>query len=152
MIVFRVCGSKYSDNISGESSRKQRGNRWNSFGTPMLYTSDTPALCAVEMHQYIPPSFVPLEYSILKIEIPDVEPLLVDDAFFKDPTWINDIKTTQSIGDYFINENEYLVMKVPSAMITYCSNYLINPMHKDFKEVKIIDTLSFPIEGKLFDT
>ena len=152
MIVYRVCSSKYSDNISGESSRKQRSNRWNSYGTPMLYTSDSPALCAVEMYQYIPPSFVPLDYSLLKIEIPDADPLLVDGSFFTDPNWIYNTKTTQSIGDYFINENKYLIMKVPCAMITdHCFNYLINPMHEDFKEVKILETLSFPVDGKLFN-
>lgn len=150
MIVYRVCGAKYASNISGESSRKQRNNRWNSFGTPMLYTSNSPALCAVEIHQYLPPSFIPKNYSLLKIEIPDDNHLLIDAAFFDNEHWIDEVTITQSLGDFFIQQNEYLVMKVPSAMISSCFNYLINPNHKDFSKVTIIDTLEFPIRGKLF--
>ncbi|WP_046755032.1 RES family NAD+ phosphorylase [Kordia jejudonensis] len=150
MIVYRVCGSKYANDISGESSKRQRSNRWNSFGTPMLYTSDSPALCAVEIHQYLPPSFIPKNYSLLQIEVPDVEHLLVEDTFFKDEQWIDQLLVTQKFGDFFIEKNEHLVMKVPSAMISSCFNYLINPMHKDFNKVIITNTKTFPMEGKLF--
>lgn len=150
MIVYRICNSKYAKDISGESSRKQESNRWNSKGTPMLYTSESPALCAVEIHQYIPPSFIPLNYSLIEIEIPDTEPLLVDEAFFKEKKWIDDLKTTQAIGDYFVDKNEFLILKVPSAMVSYCWNYLMNPNHKDFNQVKILKTNPFPLTGKLF--
>ncbi|WP_430410119.1 RES family NAD+ phosphorylase [Kordia sp.] len=150
MIVYRVCSSKYATNISGESSRKQKNNRWNSFGTPMLYTSDSPALCAVEIHQYLPPSFIPVDYSLLKIEIPDEDHLLIDEAFFEDKVWIDQLAITQRFGDFFIEKKEHLIMKVPSAMISSCFNYLINPMHKDFNEVTIVNSMTFPMEGKLF--
>ncbi len=150
MIVFRVCNPKYANNISGENARKQTTNRWNSFGTPMLYTSDSPALCAVEIHQYVPPTFTPLQYALLAIEIPTCKPLLIDEEFFEEANCIMDLATTQAMGDYFINENEFLVLKVPSAMITACWNFLINPNHKDFKKVTIKNVLAFPLGGKLF--
>ncbi|MEM6718440.1 MAG: RES family NAD+ phosphorylase [Bacteroidota bacterium] len=150
MIVYRVCGSKYANDISGESSRKQKNNRWNSYGTPMLYTSESPALCAVEIHQYLPPAFIPRNYSLLKIEIPDDNHLQIDTAFFSTEKWIDKVGITQSLGDFFIEENEHLVMKVPSAMISSCFNYLINPKHKDFGSIRIVDALAFPIQGKLF--
>jgi RES domain-containing protein len=151
MIVYRVCGAKYSTIISGEGARKQKNNRWNSFGTPMVYTSESPALCAVEMHQYLPPSFPPMGYTLLEIEIPDTEPLVIGNSFFENVSWIGNLRNSQSLGDYFIRENQYLVMKVPSAMISSCYNYLINPNHQDFNQVKIINTMTFPIAGKLFD-
>lgn len=150
MIVYRVCSAKYSTNISGEGSRKQKNNRWNSFGTSMLYTSDSPALCAVELHQYLPPSFIPENYSLLRIEIPDEDYLVVDESFFDSEKWIEEVTITQTLGDFFIQEEEYLILKVPSAMISSCFNYLINPNHKDFNKVKIVDSLAFPIQGKLF--
>lgn len=150
MIVYRICSTKYADNISGESARKQTTNRWNSLGTPMLYTSDSPALCAVEIHQYLPPAFPPKNYSMLKIEIPPCEPILIEEDFFNSENWIKNLATTQAIGDQFIQQNEFLVLKVPSAMISSCSNFLINPNHTDFHKVKIINSLLFPLTGKLF--
>jgi len=150
VIVYRICNSKYATNISGESARRQTNNRWNSLGTPMLYTSDSPALCAVEIHQYIPPSFPPKNYALLEIELPDCQILTVEEAFFTNENWIELQTITQSIGDKFVQQNEYLVMKVPSAMITACYNFLVNPYHTNFGKVKIVNTLKFPIEGKLF--
>lgn len=150
MIVYRICNAKYASNISGESARRQTDNRWNSLGTPMLYTSDSPALCAVEIHQYIPPSFPPKNYVLLEIELPKCDILTLEDAFFKDENWIEHKTVTQSIGDRFVQQNEYLVMKVPSSMIRACYNFLVNPYHKNFSKVKIAHTHKFPIEGKLF--
>jgi len=150
VIVYRVCNSKYATNISGESARRQTNNRWNSLGTPMLYTSDSPALCAVEIHQYIPPSFQPKNYSILEIKLPDCKILTLGKEFFANEYWIVNKNITQSMGDQFVKQNEYLVMKVPSSMIVACYNFLVNPYHKNFNEVKIVNTLKFPIEGKLF--
>lgn len=150
MIVYRVCSSKYANNITGESARKQTTNRWNSFGTPMLYTSDSPALCAVEIHQYVSPSFPPRHYSLLEITIPPCKPLQIEEAFFENGNWISNINTTQAIGDSFVEESKYLVLKVPSVMITACFNFLVNPNHQDFLKVKITKTISFPLTGKLF--
>lgn len=150
MIVYRIAHTNYANNISGESASKQKENRWNSFGTPMLYTAESPALCAVELHQYLPPFYFPKDYSLITIELPETEILQIEDDFFEDGSWIDHQFATQSIGDYFIQSNEYLVLKVPSAMITNCWNYLINPKHKAFKKVKIKEISTFPMEGKLF--
>lgn len=150
MIVYRLCNTKYANDISGEGARRQTSNRWNSLGTPMLYTCESTALCAVELHQYIPPAFHPKNYVLLKIEIPKNDVLTIDKTFFINENWIDNKHITQSIGDQFVNENKFLVMKVPSAMVTACFNFLINPNHKDLKKVKIINTIEFPIKGKLF--
>jgi len=150
VIVYRVCNIKYATDISGESARRQTNNRWNSLGTPMLYTADSPALCSVEIHQYIPPSFPPKNYALLAIELPKSKVLMVEKEFFANEDWIAEIAATQAIGDQFVKAAKHLVMKVPSAMITACFNFLINPSHKDFKKVNIVDTIEFPIKGKLF--
>lgn len=150
MIVYRISKTKYADNISGQSAKKQSHNRWNSFGTPMLYTAENIALCALEIHQYIPPSYPPLNYSLIEIEVPEVDFLIIDKDFFKEPNWIDEIQTTQNLGDYFIESNEYLVMKVPSAMVAHSYNYLINPNHPDFERIFIKSIQPFPLDGKLF--
>jgi len=46
--------------------------------------------------------------------------------------------TTQTIGDDFVFENEYAILKVPSSIVPQEFNYLINPNHPDAKRVKVI--------------
>jgi hypothetical protein len=49
------------------------------------------------------------------------------------------IKATQQIGDGFVKANKYLALQVPSATVTGDFNYLLNPLHPDFKAIKIIN-------------
>lgn len=150
MKVYRLSSKKYCNDISGEGARKQNSNRWNSFGTPMLYTANSPALCAVELSKVYNPNSQIDNYYLIEIELPNFEPLTIDEDFFKND-WINDIHSSKKMGDFFINENEFLVLKVPSVWIQNCFNFLINPNHKDFDKVKIIKAYPFPFKGKLFE-
>lgn len=150
MIVYRLSKKKYAKDISGEGAKKTGSNRWNSKGTPMLYTCESPALCALELHQYVKPGTAPTDYYLIEMEVPDTEPLTVENNFFK-TNWMEDIYPSQLIGDYFIHSSNQLILEVPSAWIHQCYNYLINPNHPDFSEVKIVEIHPFPFDGKLFD-
>ncbi len=150
MRVYRLSGEKYKNDISGKGASKQHGNRWNSYGTSMLYTSESRALCAVELHKVFPPNLPILNYFLLEIYVPKCEVLQIDSSFFKKDEWVTNLSITQQLGDYFINQKEFLIMKVPSVWIENCFNYLINPLHKDFRKVKISSVSPFPMSGKLF--
>ncbi|MGB0880884.1 MAG: RES family NAD+ phosphorylase [Polaribacter sp.] len=150
MKVFRICSEKYNSDISGNGARKQYSNRWNSYGTPMLYTAESAALCVVELNKVYNPYSKIHKYFLLEIEIPDVKPLLIDESFY-DENWIHETHISKLLGDYFISENEFLVLKVPSIWIQNCYNYLINPTHIDFEKVKIIEKYPFPFKGELFN-
>ena len=52
--------------------------------------------------------------------------------------------------DLEILENKSLLLKVPSAVIQEEFNYLANPLHADFKKIKIIKTKSFWPDERLF--
>lgn len=150
MIVYRLSSRKYAHILSGEGAKRQTSNRWNSFGTPMLYTAESTALAALELHQYLPPVMINLNLVLLEIEVPEVAPLIVEADFF-DSEWTRRKRVSQALGDHFVNENKYLVMKVPSAWVYACFNYLINPLHPRFNQVKIKKTLDFSPQGHLFN-
>jgi len=52
MITFRLCKSIYSHDLLGKGA-EQCGGRWNSKGTPMLYTCESRALCTTEIAVHI---------------------------------------------------------------------------------------------------
>lgn len=70
MIVFRLSKSTYTADLSGKGA-EMSGGRWNSKGTAMVYTSQSKALCTVEIAVHTPLGNLPLDYTLVTISIPD---------------------------------------------------------------------------------
>jgi len=149
MITYRICNSLFNEDITGTGA-KLFGSRWNSKGTAMLYTTEHISLAVLEMlvHNRLKEFSIPL--SLLHISIPDA--LEAKELSLKKlkKDWIKDEAYTQFMGDEFIRSQQSPVLKVPSAVITEEHNYLINPLHPDFKKIKITNTQIFETDKRLF--
>ena len=53
------------------------------------------------------------------------------------------------IGDNWIKSNSSLLLKVPSIVIPEEYNYLVNPLHKNFNKVKIVENKLFRFDNRL---
>jgi RES domain-containing protein len=149
MITYRISNAAYSNDISGTGA-KLMGSRWNSKGVPLLYTSQYISLAVLEMlvNTHFKDYNIALE--LMYINLPDH--LAVNHIEIKNlkQNWKNDPDYTRYIGDEFIINRESLILKVPSAVVNEEHNYLINPLHTDFKKIKIIKTKSFWPDERLF--
>jgi RES domain-containing protein len=151
MIVYRLCRKNYANDLSGRGAEIS-GGRWNGKGVAALYTSSSRALCAIEILVHIPVGIIPKDYYLINIEFPDNAPLKAIDVKNLPDNWNgNPISvSTQRIGNTFFSEQKELVLKVPSAIIKDEWNYIINPMHKDFKKVKVLTADPFTFDTRLF--
>lgn len=150
MIVYRASKNIYSKDLSGEGARLA-GGRWNSKSIPLVYTSESKALCMFELAVHVPINSIPTNYKIVKIEISDsakIEEILIKNL---PSDWgvLPYSNSTQKIGDDFVMRNKKLVLKVPSVVVSGSFNYLINPRHKDISSVKIIDEEIFDVDRRL---
>jgi len=151
MIIFRLANKKYCQDLSG-SGAEITGGRWNFKGTKLLYTADSRALCMAEIAVHTPIGVMPVDYYLITIEVPDnpntkqIEPNPLPDNWRKFPY----SKVTQELGEDFVDKNEDLYIKVPSAVVQGDFNILINPKHSDFDKVKIIKTEKFNFDERLF--
>jgi RES domain-containing protein len=151
MIVFRLTKAKYSHDLSGAGAEKT-GGRWNSKGKPMIYTSMSRALCVSEIAVHLPLGLVPRDYQLVSIEIPEGAAILEIDANKLPQDWklFPHPNSTRKFGDDFITSGMYLVLKVPSAVVEGDFNYLINPAHLDFINIKISKIEAFNFDERLF--
>jgi RES domain-containing protein len=151
MIVYRLCKEKRKNDLSGKGS-ELTGGRWNSKGIAMLYTSESRALCTTEIAVHSPLGIIPSHYWIITIEFPDtIDTLEIDEtALPADWNTFPHQHCTQALGDDFITTGKYLVMKAPSAVVQGDFNYLINPAHSLFVQVKIKETEPFEFDERLF--
>jgi RES domain-containing protein len=150
MIVYRLAKSKFAKDLSGRGA-EIAGGRWNSKGVRMVYTSASRALCTTEIAVHTPLGNVPSDYHIISIKLPNIKMLELTAA--KLPANWNAFPhdlSTQHIGDLFVQNNKFLVMRVPSAVVQGDFNYLVNPLHADFPKVKIVNTQPFNFDPRLF--
>lgn len=151
MIVFRLANKKYSKDLSGKGA-ELTGGRWNLKGTRILYTSNSRALCMAEIAVHTPIGIMPVNYYLVTIEIPDYPDIPSIESKTLPKNWrrFPHSKETQKLGDQFLNDNNSLYIKVPSAVVQGDYNILINPSHPEFHKVQIIKTEKFDFDERLF--
>ena len=152
MEAFRLSREKYASTLSGKGAAI-KGARWNSVGVEIIYTASNRSLAMAEVAVHLTLATIPDDYMILTIYLPDdislqkltEKDLPPDWNTFPHPT------STQAIGDRFVAENKYCVLQIPSAVTKGDFNLLINPYHKEFQKIKIVETEKFPFDRRIFE-
>jgi len=153
MLVYRIEREKYlTQTLKGIGAALAKGFRWNSLNTFMVHTAESRALALLEISIHLDLSedlpsdrfyveiVIPNEIAIMEVSLSDL-PFNWD---AKPPS-----KATQFIGDDFIIGNDAAVLKVPSAVIPYEYNYLLNPNHADANKIKIANTNPVKFDPRL---
>jgi len=151
MIVYRLSKSKFATDLSGKGAEKS-GGRWNSKGTAMVYTSESRALCTTEIAVHTPLGNLPMDYRLVTIEIPDSVAVMVLESQQLPADWnsLPHSHSTQVIGDDFVSQNRYAILKVPSVVVQDDFNFLINPLHPDARLITIKAIEPFNFDERLF--
>jgi RES domain-containing protein len=138
MEVFRIVQEIHSLSLNSSGSP----NRWNLRGQRVIYTGSSRSLSTLELIVHKSSVNPSLNYKVIAISI-------ADDDSLKKQIYINDLpknwrtmaaySSLQEIGSNWYVNQESLVLKVPSAVIPYEYNYVINAEHPLFEEhVRII--------------
>ena len=151
MIVYRLCKKEYVNDLSGYGAEMNSG-RWNGKGTPDLYTSGSQALAVLEVAVHVPYGIMPVNYYMAGIELPEDSGIIKIGIAELPADWNRNPfpRSTQYIGDDFLKTNTHLMLQVPSAIVPGDWNYIINPRHPDFKDLKIVLTEPFEFDSRFF--
>lgn len=135
--------------FDGEAAR-QYGGRWNSPGTSVVYTSETRALCLLEVLAGLR-SVKPIEaYVLIPVRFHDATVIGVDrNDLAADWRRSPPPPTMQQIGDDWVQRQRSAVLRVPSAIVPEESNYLLNPAHQDFGRIEIGPPEDILIDSRL---
>jgi RES domain-containing protein len=145
MILFRCTLKKWAEDISGQGAFLY-GGRWNSPGQHALYTSENNLLAALEVAVRVPLTKISKDFVMVPVRIPDSIEIFSPSL---KKNWNQYAAYTQAQGDRFLKENQHLVMKVPSALMSGTFNYIINPKHESFRQVKALPSGSLVFDERL---
>lgn len=151
MIVFRLAREQFAHTLSGKGAAI-RGARWNSPGVEMIYTAENRSLALAEVAVHLTVATLPADFRMISIEIPDELPVQTIDVNELPSEWnaFPHPAGTQKTGDQFIIDGRFAVLKIPSVVTEGDFNYLINPMHPDFRKIRIVEVKQFAFDGRLF--
>ena len=143
MILYRIGKTRYSKDLSGEGARLN-GGRWNHILTPCIYTSENRALALLEYTVNVNIDDIPRALSITTIAIPDdgIEELKPE---YLPGNWtqIPSPASTKDFGTYLLKTAATPVIKILSSIILKEFNFILNPLHADSKNFKILSVEDF---------
>ncbi|MEO5967851.1 MAG: RES family NAD+ phosphorylase [Ferruginibacter sp.] len=149
MIVYRLGTTKYAEDIKGEGARIF-GGRWNNKMISCLYTSERRALAILEYTVNVNIDNIPRPLSITSIEIPDRPIKILAEADLPGNWKYSPApSSTKKLGSKLLMDAEFSIIRIPSTIIPYEFNYLLNPLQRDSKKFKVIDISDFVYEVRI---
>jgi len=137
--------------FSGEGARLY-GGRWNRRGVSLVYTAGTQSLAMLEMLVQDEPlraRYVTIEARIPKGLTIDRIKLAELPLDWREPAAREKL---QAIGTEWARKRSAAVLAVPSAVIPVETNYLLNPLHADFRRIRIGKPQKFETDLRLIKT
>ena len=147
--AWRIVKEKYGPTAFDGEGAFQYGGRWNSRGRRIVYTSATQSLAALEMLVHLVPPFT-FRYLAFRVEIDEklierLDPKQLSGDWKAEPAG----PASTSIGDEWLRKARTPVLAVPSVIIPSESNYLLNPLHRDYVKLAISAPEPFAFDPRL---
>lgn len=149
--AWRIVKAAFADRAFDGEGARQFGGRWNSAGTPIIYTADCLAAAALELlvnmvdYSVILQKFVRISVGFPEGRIQTIQAADLPDGWQRSPASAG----CKAVGDVWVRKKESPVLKIPSAVIPEHVNYLINPEHPEFSELKVHPALPFTFDHRL---
>ncbi|RST87012.1 RES domain-containing protein [Aquibium carbonis] len=142
MHVWRI--SNHAD-LSGRGGFLADG-RWHRKGVSVVYCADHPSSTLLEMLVHVDPEDVPASFQLLMINLPDDVAVVQPDL----PTnWADQNAVTQALGMDFLQNTPGPAMRVPSALVPFAWNYILNPGTMERSGIRIVGVSRHPIDRRL---
>jgi RES domain-containing protein len=127
------------------------GGRWTRPGIPAVYTSASLALAALEVFVNLERPEPPGDLVSIAADIPEtltvsrIAPSELPASWRSYPA----PEALADLGARWAKELKSPVLAVPSAVIPQELNYLLNPLHSDFKRIRVGKPEAFRFDPRL---
>ena len=149
MLVYRICKRKYADDLTGEGA-KLFGGRWNNKMVSCVYTSESRALAVLEFTVNVSMDEIPPTLSIVTLQIPVSDSISFDENDLPE-NWrtFPAPSSTKDFGSNLLLDSKYLIVKIPSVILSSEFNYLINPRHKHADKIVVNNIEDFAYDYRI---
>ncbi|OUS28063.1 hypothetical protein A9Q98_07940 [Thalassotalea sp. 42_200_T64] len=148
MEVHRLSVSKFAD-LTGAGGLHGSA-RWHKKGAPILYTASSRSLSALERFVHEDVNTMP-KLTMMTIWVPDDISIKRVNKMDLPKGWdlLPPTRQSQDFGSQWLFKQETLVLQLPSAIIDNEYNYLINPLHPEAIQIKMVDKRDYFYDPRL---
>ncbi|MBN8726341.1 MAG: RES family NAD+ phosphorylase [Xanthomonadales bacterium] len=152
MIAWRIIKTRYAAHPLSFAGSLMVSGRWHLAGTPMLYVSATLSLAALETFVHLQPYQRHARHVALQILIPDDAGMEHWDDADLPAHWNvpGGCPAAQAQGSAWVNEARALVLSVPSAVVPFECNLLLNGAHPAFGGLRVASAEAFAFDERLW--
>jgi RES domain-containing protein len=136
--------------LAGNGGRYSH-SRWSLRGSRIVFLAESPAGAMLEVLVHLPfaKGALPDEYNLLRIEVAD-ECSRRDLNPPRGKAWKDNQGLTQRIGGTWLGSRETALARIPSAVLPFTWNWLLNPEHPDAAQVRIQSVIRERFDNRLF--
>lgn len=151
MIFYRLVTARYASEAWTGSGANQYGGRWNHKGHPAVYVSASISLAALEILVHVKRDIILSQYQLYSIDIPDNEVEYLDKKWLPDDWQENPAPvSTMDLGTGWLQANSAMALVLPSCIIPYENNAILNPLHPAFSAtLKSVQHYPFAFDTRL---
>ena len=151
LTVFRLGKHVYRDQLFRGQGGLYASGRWTPRGRPVVYTSASISLAVLEYTvNYRRRGWVPATVlgramipAGIRVETVSIDKLPANWFAASPPPQL------QVFGGEWLEHGATAVLKVPSAIVTEEWNYLLNPLHADFRKFRISTPQRFNFDQRV---
>ena len=149
LTVWRLTTARFAKSAFSGDGARLYGGRWNRRGVPLVYTAASQSLAMLEMLVQDEP--LRARYVMIEARLP--KGVMIDRIKVEDlPSDWREIAAREklrSIGTQWATQRRAAILAVPSVVIPSEINYLLNPLHPDFRRIKIGKPQKFETDLRL---
>ena len=150
--VWRITKQKHAKNAFTGGRARLYGGRWNSAGKLVVYTAESRALALAGILVHLESAAVLSKYIVFQVErdeqyIAHLDPGDLPKNGRAEPA----PNRLQMLGDEWLDSGQSAGLRVPSAIVAGEFNYLRNPLHPDFLELRTHSSEGFSIDRRLVE-
>ncbi|HEV7333547.1 MAG TPA: RES family NAD+ phosphorylase [Flavisolibacter sp.] len=147
MVVYHLGSTKFARQLTGEGA-KLHGGRWNNIGQACIYTSEAKSLCVLEFAANVSLDEMNPNLAFTSYEIPDVSWAVF--TIKELPAGWMEIPSPDAVREWGTQQlQKHLALRLPSVIVPTEFNFLLNPLHPNFKNVRIKDVEPFTFDRRI---
>ncbi len=151
IVAWRIAKARRAASAFDGHGSRRVGGRWNPPGVRMVYLGEGVAIATLEVLVHlVRPTLLAEAYRLLRVDIPDELARDLPERALP-AGWDDPASTLASapVGRAWIESGASVALRVPSVVVPFEHNILLNPEHPDFERLRLGQPAPFLFDRRL---